>query len=275
VRSPGIRDQIAPEYSVRSALGAAIVLACGSIHASSDGETIIQNGGSNPSALPCITCHGPDGKGMAAAGFPRLAGLAAGYIDKELQDFRGGRRQNPLMQPIATALTDDEIAAVATTYSQRPPVNVSLQPTADPLEGTGAWIALRGAWDRNIPECTLCHGPSGIGVDPSFPPLAGQSALYLENQLKAWRRSTAKSATRKSTAVRELPPTRNNDPNGLMGHIAASLTPAEMKAVAEYFAHEWHGAAWRRRRDQRADGIRLLAIHGRADRRGAGRTRIR
>src|SRR3546814_6169758 len=74
-------------------------------------------------------------------------------------------------------------------------------------------------WDRNIPDCVACHGPSGTGVGDAFPPLAGQSAQYLSSQLTAWRQGT-----------------RKNDPNDLMGQIARSLTEDELTAVSTYFA---------------------------------------
>ena len=201
-----------------------------------DGMDIMQKSGANPAAPPCMTCHGADGKGMAASGFPRLAGLPEAYIAKQLADFKAGRRKNPVMQPIAEALSDEEVAAVARAYAGMPKVNVKAEPIERPEPGTGAWLALRGAWERNIPECVLCHGPNGVGVGSVFPPLAGQSALYIENQLNAWRGTPAIPATRKTKAVPAVPPTRANDPNGLMAHIAQSLTPAEVKAVAEYFA---------------------------------------
>ena len=70
----------------------------------------------------------------------------------------------------------------------------------------------------------------------TFPPLAGQSALYIENQLKAWRGTKAVAATRKTKAVAAVPPSRRNDPNGLMAHIAVDLSEAEIKAVADYVA---------------------------------------
>ena len=216
-------------------VGPLLLLTSLASHAATDGESIMQKGGANPVAMPCISCHAPDGKGMAAAGFPRLAGLPAAYITKQLHDFKAGLRLNPVMQPIASALTAEEVDAVAAAYAARPRVNVAPQPVGTPAEGSGAWIALRGAWDRSIPECTLCHGPSGIGMDPSFPPLAGQGAVYLENQLKAWAGTPAVKAKGKTKAVAAVAPTRHNDPNGLMQHIAASLTASEMKAVAEYF----------------------------------------
>jgi cytochrome c553 len=202
-----------------------------------DGEAIMTHGAANPAAMPCISCHGPDGKGMPAAGFPRLAGLPADYIGKQLRDFRSGARDNPVMKPIASALTDEELSAVASAYAARPKVNVtpSANGTPRPLAGSGAWLALRGAWERNIPECILCHGPSGVGVGDNFPPLAGQSSLYLEAQLHAWRTQKVVSGKGRSAKTSYLPATRQNDPNGLMQHIAADLSEAEIKAVAAYF----------------------------------------
>jgi len=184
-----------------------------------DGQKIYAQGGANPAAMACGTCHGADAMGMAAAGFPRLAGISAGYTRKQLEDFRSGARNNPVMQPIAVALSDEEMVAVAAMLEARPaPVFASIG-RAEKAEGVGPRLALRGAWERNIPECVACHGPAGIGVGESFPPLAGQSTQYLSAQLNAWRQGT-----------------RKNDPNDLMGHIARAMTDDEVQAVAEYFA---------------------------------------
>lgn len=35
--------------------------------------------------------------------------------------------------------------------------------------------------------CTVCHGPLGMGVHPEAPHLAGQPALYIVTQLRAYR----------------------------------------------------------------------------------------
>ena len=199
-----------------------------------DGESIMIRGGANPQAMPCISCHAPDGKGMPSAGFPRLSGLPQAYIAKQLQDFRSGSRQNPVMQPIAMSLTDEEISAVAKAYADRPKVNVNHVKNPNPTPGSGAWIALRGDWGKNIPECTLCHGPDGVGIGDAFPPLAGQSPLYLENQLKAWKGEGINGKNKKALANL---PARHNDPNQLMQHIAASLSDAQIKSVSEYFGN--------------------------------------
>ncbi len=35
--------------------------------------------------------------------------------------------------------------------------------------------------------CTVCHGQAGLSTAPNAPHLAGQPALYLEEQLKSYR----------------------------------------------------------------------------------------
>lgn len=184
-----------------------------------DGQKIYQQGGANPAAMACTMCHGADALGMEAGGFPRLAGLSSGYVLKQLQDVASGARVSPIMQPIVAALTEEEMQAVAQAVAAMPAPGAPRINRAALAEGTGARLALRGAWERNIPECVACHGPGGVGVGESFPPLSGQPASYLAGQLNAWKQGT-----------------RKNDPNDLMGHIARALSDEEVEAVSRYFA---------------------------------------
>lgn len=184
-----------------------------------DPTAVYTTGGANPAAMACSICHGAEGEGMAAAGFPRLAGLSADHMKKQLADYVSGDRANPIMQPIAAALTADEADAVTTMLANKPAPEVKIIGRAAAAHSLGETLALRGAWERNIPECVACHGPSGAGVGEAFPPLVGQSTQYLASQLNAWRQGT-----------------RKNDPNDLMGHIARKLTDDEIQAVSAYFA---------------------------------------
>lgn len=184
-----------------------------------DGEKIYTQGGSQPGALACITCHMPDGKGMDAAGFPKIAGDSAVYLAKQIHDFKKGTRANAIMLPIATALTEAEITAVTEYMESLDKLEVAEITRAKIPEGLGETLAIRGDWSRSIPECVACHGPGGVGVGDVFPPLAGQGAKYLATQLHAWQQGT-----------------RKNDHNDLMGHIARSLTEEEIIAVADYFS---------------------------------------
>ncbi|MCO5101356.1 MAG: cytochrome c4 [Burkholderiaceae bacterium] len=211
-------DRRMPRFSFPTTLLA--LFAClAPAHASNvDGRTVYERGGAKPAATACATCHGPEALGMGAGGFPRLAGLPSPYVLGQLRAFRSGTRSSPVMQPIAAALSDAERQAVAAYVAKLPHPAARKVDRVDKAQGAGELLALRGAWDRNIPECVACHGPGGVGVGDHFPPLSGQPASYLSAQLDAWRTGT-----------------RKNDPDDLMGHIARSLTDAEVKAVAEYF----------------------------------------
>ena len=67
----------------------------------------------------CTACHGNDGFGNVA-GNPTLAGQHADYLEQTLNDYRLGKRTNPIMGTFAKALTRDEIRALSRYYSQQP-----------------------------------------------------------------------------------------------------------------------------------------------------------
>jgi cytochrome c553 len=168
-------------------------------------------------APPCIACHGTRGEGNAANASPRLAGLPAPYIRAQLSAFAQGQRENPLMAPIAKGLNADEVQAVSVYFAGLlAPV---LPNTAPVAVGPGAILALDGRWSANLPPCVACHGPGGIGVGSSFPPLAGQPAPYLVAQLEAWQQRK-----------------RQPGPLGLMQAVARRLSPSDIAAVSQWFA---------------------------------------
>ncbi len=67
----------------------------------------------------CQTCHGGQGRQTAQAETPNLAGQSAAYLEKQLQAYRAGTRQNALMQAVAEALSDEEISELAAFYSSQ------------------------------------------------------------------------------------------------------------------------------------------------------------
>lgn len=85
------------------------------------GEAIYRNGDADAGVAACTACHGPTGLGNAAAGFPRIAGQHAAYIEEELKAFRDGTRagsaQAAIMQGVASGLSDDAIKALAAYVS--------------------------------------------------------------------------------------------------------------------------------------------------------------
>lgn len=199
-------------------IGGLMSLAWASAHAA-DGQKVFTQGGADPAALACIGCHGADGNGIGAAGFPRLAGLPAPYLSKQLRDWRNGTRQQAVMTPLAKALSEDEITAVSAYLASLPaPATGDLRRQQIANDPT-LRLALYGDWNRHVPGCIQCHGPGGGGVGEHFPPLSGQPAAYLAAQLNAWRDGT-----------------RSNDPNQLMVGVAKAMTPDEITAVSAFFA---------------------------------------
>ena len=183
--------------------------------------------GNGRGAPACISCHGPQMLGNAVGGIPRVAGMAAGYLEAQLDALASGARKNAIMLPVASSLSAAERHALA-EYLSKLPVPAALPAVADSAASApptpaqaklGELLATRGEWSRGLPGCDQCHGPGGVGVGTAFPPLAGQSSLYLTNQLDAWKQGT-----------------RPGGPLGLMSAIAQRMTDADIAAAAAYYA---------------------------------------
>lgn len=164
----------------------------------------------------CASCHGDRGEG--AQNIPRLAGVSAGYLIKQLHDYKNGTRINDNMQYVVSTLTDEEMAALGVYYA-----GLDTGPSAEPSLGgdldRGRELALQGDWAVDLPSCFACHGPLGWGVEDTFPAIAGQHPSYTHTQLAAW-----KSGHRK------------NSPLGLMHSVAAALSAEDMQAISDFLA---------------------------------------
>ncbi|MCA6127757.1 c-type cytochrome [Thalassolituus oleivorans] len=81
------------------------------------GERIYRAGIAAKDVPACLACHGPDGKGVELAGFPRLAGQHDAYTQAQLNAFSTGTRANDgdskVMRTIAYRLHSSEIEAVS------------------------------------------------------------------------------------------------------------------------------------------------------------------
>ncbi len=146
----------------------------------------------------CRTCHGLDGFAQIPIA-PHIGGEPAGYIVKQLTAFRDGTREHEMMSIVARGLSDQQIADLAAWYSGH---RITAEVTADPAMA---------------PElCVACHGVDGLHQIPEAPNLAGETNIYIDTQLKAFR-----------TGKRE---------NEIMSPIAADLTDEEIRAVADWYA---------------------------------------
>ena len=73
----------------------------------------IYRGGYQPyNIAACMSCHGPSGHGIPPA-FPRLSGQHAAYIEAQLLAFKSGARVDPVMNPIAFPLSEQQIKQLA------------------------------------------------------------------------------------------------------------------------------------------------------------------
>lgn len=85
------------------------------------GERLFRGGNKATGVPACGACHGPDGQGNLAAGWPAIAGQHATYTTNQLVAYRSKQRttdgDTQMMRGVAANLTDAEIQAV-TSYMQ-------------------------------------------------------------------------------------------------------------------------------------------------------------
>ncbi|MFT6914399.1 MAG: cytochrome c553 [Motiliproteus sp.] len=67
-------------------------------------------------AAMCTACHGAEGISSIPM-YPNLAGQKEMYLVKQLKAFKSGTRKDPVMSPMATMLSDIDMANVAAYYA--------------------------------------------------------------------------------------------------------------------------------------------------------------
>lgn len=152
-------------------------------------------------AATCVGCHGQKGNSTSAQ-WPNLAAQQSTYLANQLKAFKAGDRTNPMMQPMAANLNNEDINNLAAYFASQKPAKAGGDPA----------LAKSGASKAGM--CLGCHGATAQG-NGQFPRLAGQHPGYLEQQLKAFKEGSRKS--------------------GPMQAIIANLSEADFKALAAYF----------------------------------------
>ena len=133
----------------------------------------------------CATCHGQQGEGNVTLNAPKLAGLDAWYVRRQIANYQNGvRGADPSdtfgvqMAPMARTLVNAEsveniLAHIATLPDTKAPTSV--------LGDAGRGRTL-------FTTCAVCHGKSGEGRwGTNAPKLAGMSDWYLVRQLTHFR----------------------------------------------------------------------------------------
>ena len=179
-------------------------------------------------AASCVACHGAEGVSTNPE-WPNLAGQGAGYLAKQLHDFRTViskkddkvikyRRDNAVMNGMAVAIASDEDVEHIAAYYASLPAPIGAADEAMVEEGTLLYKG--GKTSTKIAACASCHGPTGSGVDAAkFPKLAGQHSKYIAMQLKAFRSGA-----------------RANDMNQMMRDVAKRMSDTDIEKVAGYIA---------------------------------------
>jgi cytochrome c553 len=164
----------------------------------------------------CARCHGADGAHPVARAVPILLGQQVSYFARALREYRSGARRSGIMQPVATSLEDEEIAALARYFAgpglATPPPNA---PAPADVAARGERIVTAGLPEQDVPACIACHGQSR---DRGVPRLTGQHSTYLAQQLRLLR-----AGLRRGSAHARL-----------MAPIAARLTDAQILDAAAW-----------------------------------------
>lgn len=172
------------------------------------GELIAFSGGEGGARYACATCHGARGEGN---GFdaPRLAGLPAGYLQKQMEDYAAGLRPHAVMRDVARFLDSHERVLVANHYAALPVQALAAATEDRPVAATARLYA---------EACQSCHGADAAGT-AAGPPLNAQPAFYLAQQLQDWQSSK-----------------RRNDGNHVMLKVAQRLGPEDVRQLSLHLA---------------------------------------
>jgi cytochrome c553 len=166
-------------------------------------------------AAPCGACHGPGGNSVNPE-WPKLAGQHSNYVLTQLKLLKSGERKNPLMNPQAATLSDEDMKNLAAFFAAQTP-----QPGVASPDAVKVAEKLYRAGDskRGLPACSACHGPQGAGnAAAGYPRIGGQHAKYSAASLRRLRGTSGGSDANAVT----------------MGAIAGKLTDNEIEALASY-----------------------------------------
>jgi len=151
----------------------------------------------------CAGCHGVFGQGSIEGEYPRLAGLDAEYIAKQLSDFKQRKRLNIPMIPFANEreLPGNDVLIISEYLSniqlptRLPPVDKENFDALERLEASKRVVNIKDSpgdieLGRKVymDECASCHAKDGFGIKKKkAPQLAGQYSTYLLRQINLYR----------------------------------------------------------------------------------------
>jgi cytochrome c553 len=156
----------------------------------------------------CAPCHGANGVSQTSL-TPSLGGQSDEFVQWQLVYFRSGVRKSEVMNPIAGALSNEDIRNLGAYYASLPPPKPAA--ATDALAEQGEKLAISH-------RCKSCHGDDYNGFRAAAR-LSGQREDVLLKALGDY-----KSGARISSGVAS------------MSDVTYELTDADMQALAHYMA---------------------------------------
>jgi cytochrome subunit of sulfide dehydrogenase len=174
-----------------------------------------------PEAADCAKCHGDNGISKTDEA-PTIAGMSAPYLEAQVGAYQKGQRPCPKMADpkksdtdmcqVAKKLSPAQVKSLAAYYA-------GLK-FAAATQTTDAGLAAKGKGLHDA-KCDVCHSDGGSEAADDAGILAGQWKAYLQATLQDY-------VAGKRTAPEK------------MKHQMTTLSPDNVKALAEYYAGE-HG----------------------------------
>lgn len=133
----------------------------------------------------CALCHGVYGQGTPGTLSPRLAGLSADYLEKEIKFYRSGKRNYPPMTIASSirSMSDKDIKDISEYLAGINLRNLNLPKIPEYPKG----VKKLGRKEF-MRECRSCHKRNGLGdMKDGVPPLAGQYGSYIFSQFKKFQ----------------------------------------------------------------------------------------
>ena len=124
----------------------------------------------------CAGCHGTAGASPGNT-IPIIGGQNADYLADAMAAYKSGEREFYVMNFIARAFSDTQIALISQWFSEQAWVDTST-PNRASLAANAESIA-NG-------KCAVCHGVNGEGGDLG-PRLSGQPSTYLAKVLREYK----------------------------------------------------------------------------------------
>lgn len=149
----------------------------------------------------CRTCHGSDGYATIPIA-PHIGGEPQTYLETQLMAYKTGAREHEMMSLVAASLSAQQIADVSAWYASH----------------RAAATIPEGVSEDEAPElCVACHGVDGISLLPEAPNLAGETSIYIDTQLKAYKRGKRE--------------------HEVMTMVVEPLSNQEIRSIAKWYAN--------------------------------------